>query len=151
MKAKLPPEAFSYYMGLGPDRTYQAVADHYGVAKRTVAGLATRDGWQDRVARLEQEAKQKAEQRTLESLEDMNVRHLKSLRVIQGKALEALRSMPLESAMDAIRALDIGIKHERVVRGEPSERTAHSVEDVIRREYDRWMTTNETKACDDDA
>jgi hypothetical protein len=71
----------------------------------------------------------------------MNVRHLKSLRVIQAKALETLRTLPLSSAMDAVRALDIGLKGERVVRGEPSDRSAVSVEDTIKREYSRWMTT----------
>ena len=59
--------------------------------------------------------------------------------IIQARALEALRHMPLESAMEAVRALDIGIRQERLIRGEPSDRTAIQVEDVIRREYSRWI------------
>ncbi len=53
----------------------------------------------------------------------MNERHLKTLRLIQRKALEALASMPLGTAMEAVRALDISIAKERLVRGEPSDRT----------------------------
>jgi hypothetical protein len=47
--------------------------------------------------------------------------------------------MPLQTAMEAVRALDVGIRQERLIRGEPSDRTAIQVEDVIRREYSRWM------------
>ncbi len=59
--------------------------------------------------------------------------------MIQAKALQALHNMPVTSAMDAIRALDLSIKHERLILGEPSERTEVSVEEVVRREYERWM------------
>ncbi len=38
-----------------------------------------------------------------------------------------------------MRALDLAIRQERLIRGEPSDRTAISVEDVVRREYERWM------------
>jgi len=52
-----------------------------------------------------------------------------------------LKSMPLSAAMDAVKALDLAIKQERLVRGEPTDRTA-SVEEVIKREYDRWLTAD---------
>jgi len=41
-----------------------------------------------------------------------------------------------------VRALDIAIKQERLVVGEPTDRTAVSVEEAIRREYARWMTVD---------
>ena len=139
MAAKLPPSAIEYYLGLGAERSYEAVGRHFGVSKRTVVSRAMRDGWQRKVAEIESKAKAAGEKRALETLEEMNDRHLKSLRVIQGRALEALRAMPLDSAMDAVRALDIGIRQERIVRGEPSDRTEVSLEDVIKKEYARWM------------
>lgn len=123
MAKKLPPDAFSYYVGLGPARSYQAVAERYGVSKQAVTKLAVRDDWQSRIEAIERKAQQGAERRAIETLEEMNTRHLKTLRLIQRKALEALASMPLGTAMDAVRALDIAIAKERVVRGEPSERT----------------------------
>jgi len=141
VSGRLPPTAVEFYASLGADRSYQAVADHFGVSKRAVVYRATRENWQAQVAEIEAKAKQTAQQRAMESLEEMNVRHLKSLRVVQAKALETLRTMPLSSAMDAVRALDLGLKGERLVRGEPSDRSAVSVEDAIRREYSRWMTT----------
>jgi len=144
---KLPPDAFSFYVGLGPERSYQAVAKHYGVSKQSVTKLAVREDWQKRIESIEHKAQQGVDQRATETLELMNERHLKTLQVIQRKALEALRASPIESAMDAVRALEIGIRQERLVRGEPSERTAVGVEEVIRREYDRWLgsTPEETE------
>ena len=143
MSGRIPPEAFQFYLGLGPDRSYQRVADQFGVSKRAVTKLAIRERWQERVEELERKAREGAEQKALESLEAMNLRHLKSLKVVQGKALEALRSMPLATAMEAVRALDMSIRQERLIRGEPSDRTAISVEEVIKREYERWMVVEE--------
>lgn len=139
MGRKIPPDAFDVYVNLGPSRNYETLALKYGVTKRAITKAAKRERWQERVLELERKAREGADQKILESLESMNLRHLKSLKVIQGKALEALRSMPLESAMEAVRALDISIRQERVIRGEPGERTAINVEEVVRREYDRWM------------
>lgn len=139
MARKIPKDAFEFYVGLGPDRSYQVVADHFGVTKRAVTDRARQEQWQQKVAEIEAKARQNAEQRLMEALEDMNARHIKSLRIVQARALEALRNMPLQTAMEAVRALDVAIRQERLIRGEPSDRTAIQVEDVIRREYSRWM------------
>ncbi len=123
MGRKLPPDAFSHYLGLGPDRSYQAVAQHYSVSKQAVTKAAQRESWQERLQKVERQAREGVDRRVVETLETMNERHLKTLRLIQRKALEALASMPLGTAMEAVRALDISIAKERLVRGEPSDRT----------------------------
>jgi len=139
MIRRLPPEAFAYYVSLGVGRSYRAVAEKFEVSKTAVANLAERERWTERVAEVERKVATATAEKAVESLEAMNERHLRSLRAIQGKALETLRSMSLDDAMDAVRALDLAIRQERVIRGEPSERTALEVEDVIRREYQRWL------------
>ena len=139
MAHKLPHDAFQRYFSLGPTRSYQAVADAFGVSKKSVTNRATAERWQDRLAILEEQARQNTEQKALETLDAMNDRHLKSLRVIQGKSLETLKNLPLNSAMDAVRALDLSIRQERTIRGEPGDRTAVSVEEIVRREYSRWL------------
>ena len=136
---RLPAEAMAYYLSLGEDRTYAAVAERYGISRTTVAKRAAKENWQREVEDLNTRLRARAAREVTESLDDMNVRHLKLVKVIQGKALEALKRMPLASAMDAVRALDKAIAQERLIRGEPTERTALSIEDVIKREYDRWM------------
>ena len=138
--SRLPAEAFSYYVGLGPERSYRRVADHFSTSKRTVTKHADRDRWQERLETIEAEARQRSDEKVVETLEAMNDRHLRALRVIQGKALETLRATPLATAMEAVRALDMSIKQERTIRGEPSDRSVISVEQVIREEYERWMS-----------
>ena len=154
MSAKIPPDAFEYYLGLGPGRSYEAVAQKYDVSKRAVTKLAARENWQQRIHEIERKARRASDDKAAETLEQMNDRHLKSLRVIQGKALEALKAMPLNTAMEGARCLDLGIKQERVIRGEPSDRSALTVEEKIRSEYENWLTPqpdDDTKdAIDDD-
>ena len=138
-QGKLRPEAFSFYISVGPRRSYTAVGEKFGVSKRSVTSLAKREDWQRRVEEIDRKARESTDKRAVETIEEMNTRHLKSMKIVQGKALEALKARSIESAMDAVRALDLAVKQERVARGEPTERTAVSVEEAIKREYERWM------------
>ena len=139
MKRKLPPEAFDFYVSLGIDRSYQAVATHYGSSKGAVTALAKRDDWQHRLVTVEEKARSRANEKAVETLEQVNDRHLKIARALQGKALEALRSMSLQEARDVIRAIDLGVRQERVILGEPSDRTVLTV-DAIRERFERWTS-----------
>lgn len=139
MSRRIPPEAFQYYVGLGPGRSYQAVADHYAVSKQAVVKLANRENWQTRLEEVEEKARQKVDSKAVEDLEAMNARHLRTLRVIQAKALETLKNSNLNSAIEAVRAMELAITKERLIRGEPSERTAVSVEEATKREFNDWM------------
>lgn len=139
MNRKIPPEALSVYLGMGPGRSYESVARYYGVSKRAVVDRAKKEDWQGKVAKLELAAREKAEAKAGHSLEEMNDRHLKTAQLIQRKGLEALSRLPIEEAMDAVRALKIGLDHERLIRGEPSERSAVEIRETIRLEYERWM------------
>lgn len=143
--AKIPTDTFDYYVGLGPSRSYQAVASKFGVTKRAVTKHAVRDGWQERLAKIEAQARERSDTKIVETLEGMNTRHLKMLQVVQGKALEALRQYALKDAMEAVRALDVALKQERTIRGEPGERSAVSIEQIIKREYERWMAPSSTE------
>jgi len=50
MRRKLPPDAFSFYVSLGVNRSYQAVGKHYGASNTSVSKLAIKEGWQKRVS-----------------------------------------------------------------------------------------------------
>jgi hypothetical protein len=140
MSKKIPPDAFEFYMSLGPGRSYQAVAVKYAVSKRAVVDLAKRERWQDRATDIEQKARQAAVEKTQETLEAVNARHLKVLRAVEGKAVEALMRMSITSPADVLRAIDLALRQERLILGEPSARTAVTVEDLIKREYQEWLT-----------
>lgn len=140
-KRKIGADAFAYYMSLGPSGSYEAVAQKYGVSKRAVVKLARKERWQEKLEEIQKKARQGATEKALESLSAMNDRHLKSLRFLQSKAIEALRSMPLDTAIAAARALDLAIRNERIIRGDAGD--GGSVEQLIKSEYERWMTTEE--------
>lgn len=138
--ARVPADlAFEFYVLLGPDRSYRAVADEFGVSKQAISKLARRDRWSVRVADHEQRSRERSMKRIEETLDAVRERHLKTLQVMQRKALEVLQAMPLTTAMEAVRTLDIAITKERLVRGEPSDRMAVDIESVLRDEYQRWM------------
>jgi hypothetical protein len=138
MSHRLPGEAFQHYLSLGAQRSYQAVADHFGVSKQAVTARATRERWQQRLAEIEAKARESGERRAIETLEELNERSLKMWMAVEKRALEALRTFQMSSAMDAVRSLDIAGKNIRLIRGEPTERT-ENLETIVRREYERWM------------
>jgi hypothetical protein len=122
MARRIPSDAFDFYVGLGPQRSYQTVAKHYGVTKRAVVKAATKGEWQRRAQDIEEKARHAAN--TTETRESMDRRHRKTIEYVQSRALEALRSMPMRNAMDAIRALDISIREERSIIGADDEPAA---------------------------
>ncbi len=150
MNCKLPPEAFEFYVSLGPDRSYEKVAGHYDVSKRAVTNAAGRDNWVGRLAKIEAEARQATDKKLGESIEEMNERHLKVVKAVLGKGLETLKSLSLANAMDAVRAIDMALKQERVIRGEPSERTAMTIAETTRDEIQRLLTVEEVDEDDDE-
>ena len=150
MAKKIPDDAFSQYLALGSRRSYEAVARHFSCSKKAVTRRATKEGWQARVVEIERKAQTQLDEKAAESIEAMNSRHLRSLKAVQGKALEALKNMPIDSAMDAVRALDLSIRQERLIRGQPSDRTSVEVEQVIKREYESWLSVEVTNHGGDD-
>jgi hypothetical protein len=136
---KLPVDAFDHYFALGPGRSYQAVAERYGTTKRAVTNLAVRERWQERAAELEWKARESAAKKTMETLEEVNTRHLKVLRSLEAKAIEGMKNLSIDTPADILRAIDLALKQTRVILGEPSERTAISVDDLIKKEYSRWL------------
>jgi hypothetical protein len=52
--------------------------------------------------------------------------------------------MTIDAPADAIRAIGLAVREIRIELGEPGDRTAVSVEDTIKREYERWMVVDGT-------
>jgi len=136
MNRKIPDDAFQQYVAMGPERSYQALANRFKCSKRAVARCATRERWTQRIKDIEREAQREADAQLVDAMREMHGRHLKTIKAIQGKAVEALRSMPLDSGMEAVRALEAAIKLERLITGEASN--ADLVEEVTRREVRDW-------------
>jgi hypothetical protein len=140
---KLPDDAYAVYLGMGTRRSHQAVADRFGVDKKTVTNRAIKEGWKQRIDDHDRAERERIERKASETVEAMNDRHLKVISYIQAKGLEALRSMPLDSAIDAVRAIKIAIDEERVIRGEPTQRSTIDLERKLRDEHERWEAPEE--------
>jgi hypothetical protein len=148
MNRKIPLDAFEFYVALGPARSYSKVAEHYGVTKRAVTAHAKRERWAERLQEAEAKAREESQEKAVEVLAEMDERHLKVAKALQGKALAALRELPLDKATDVIKALELGVKQERLIRGEPSERREMTVEEVTKREMSRWLVVGSDNGDD---
>jgi hypothetical protein len=140
---RIPEDAFEFYVGLGARRSYQAVADHCGVTKRAVLKHATKERWVERLEEIQDEARIESDKKLAADLAEMHERHRRMLRAVAGRAIAAIKEHPLASGMEGVRAAELVIKMERVLAGESTERTAVSVEEVTRRELDRWLVPME--------
>ena len=67
MSGHIPPDGFDYYLSLGSDRSYAAVAEHYGVSKQAVVKCAKREGWQKRIDEIEAAARANTDKRAVET------------------------------------------------------------------------------------
>ena len=72
MTKRLRHDAFSFYVSLGPERSYAQVATKYGVSKRAVTHKAGKEKWQQRAAEMEERARKAADEKLQESLEEMH-------------------------------------------------------------------------------
>ena len=140
---RIPPEAFDFYVGLGPERSYRLVADRYGVSKRAITKLAVREDWAARLQKIECQARERSDAKLTETVEEMRTRHLTLLKAMSARVVTALREFPLNSGMEAMRAAETVIKLERLISGEPSERTELTVEETTKREMARWLVVED--------
>ncbi len=148
---KIPSgDAFAYYVGLGPERSYGAVAKHYGSSQRAVQKTATRERWTARLESIEAAVQTETAELLKETLVEMRSRHLKTLRVVHTRAVEALRDRRFDSAMEGVRALDIAVKLERLIAGEASTRADLVIRELRRRETDDLLTSEDGEDGTDD-
>ncbi len=119
MIRRIPDDAFEEYFALGPERSYRRLAEKLGVSKQAISKRAKEDRWQQRIQEREERTREAVATRVEESIEALNARHLKILKAVQAKALEALKGLSMAKAGDVIRALEMSIRQERVIRGEP--------------------------------
>lgn len=155
MTNKLPPDAFSYFAALGPARSYKLVADHFSVSVRTVQRAAEREAWDKRIEAIEAEARRTVDAKIAVDLAEMYLRHRKLLTAMAARAATALRDYPLETGMDGIKAAGLVIKLERLLAGEPTDRSAVDIEAITKREIRELLVlvptgTNKSEEDDDD-
>ena len=133
MVRRIPSDAYEDYLDMGTERSYQALADRYGVSKTAIVKRAKKERWQERIAEIERQARERAEEKAVDELEAVHKRQLQGTRFLQACGLRVLKELPPERAIRAASALNIAWKHELLLLGEPTERQAN-VEELIKRE-----------------
>jgi hypothetical protein len=122
--------AFDAYFDLGAERSIERLHTKMRASKRppslrTLFEWSRRYRWQDRIARLEQEARRADDDARIQALREMYERHAQEAMLLQYQGAQWLTTMDDDrvTADGAIRAIVEGARMERLARGEPSERT----------------------------
>ncbi|MCC7170122.1 MAG: hypothetical protein IT459_06720 [Planctomycetes bacterium] len=134
MSRKIPSDAFERYLALGVERSYEALAAQLGCTRRAVTKRAATEKWQERLREVERKARDRTDADLIDSRVEAGKRHLKLARFLQSKGVEVLSRSPIETPADAIRAIALGIDKERLILGEPTERSETSIEEITKRE-----------------
>jgi hypothetical protein len=99
-RGRLSDDAFDHYVALGPGRSYDAVARHYGVSKRAVAKKAAAEGWQERLAGLSKEARDLADAALVQAMQEVQAREAERMR----RAREAIAEVMTPARIKAVLA-----------------------------------------------
>ncbi len=92
-----------------------------GLSYSHISKLCWSENWVEDRKEYWKKTEAKTAEREIEAIADMNVRHLREYKLVQGRAIETLKDKPIKNPRDAVYALDVGIKGERTIRGEPTE------------------------------
>ena len=136
---KVPENAFETYVAMGPDRSYQALADKLGVDKRSIVRAASKEKWAERLAKIQEQARAAMDKKLVVELQEVREQQLREVRYLRSEALKAMKGFTPEKAVKIAAALAIGWKHELLLLGEPTDRQASTVEEVTKRELDSLM------------
>ncbi|OFV83292.1 MAG: hypothetical protein A2W26_04235 [Acidobacteria bacterium RBG_16_64_8] len=109
--------------------TINHVVQKCGVSQVTVRRYRDREKWEERLAVIRAKANQKSDEDTAKML----ARQARQARAIQTKALQRIVGSGFGSTRDASDAYFKATVEERVVRGEPGERTEVLLSEVKRR------------------
>jgi hypothetical protein len=141
-----PEQAFAHWIAQGEKRSQYLTAKSFGVSRRCIGKIAYKNAWYARLADIDRVAREKSDRRLAETLADTRQRHLKMLRVVAAKGLQILQERNLSSAMDGVRAIEMAIKLERMILGEPGDDNTITIESVTRRELESLLVLDDAEA-----
>jgi len=150
MSGKIPDDAFDFYVAMGAARSYQAVADRYGVSKRAVVKHAAKERWAERIAEIQEAARAESDKDLAKEVVEMRERHKRMLRVMAARSIAGLKELQFKSGMEAMRSADIVIRLERIVFGDGAERGEESIEEITKREIQTLLRPVEDEETDED-
>lgn len=104
--------------GAGTD---QQIAQRLGIQRAETIGEWRRSGdWDAEKAYVQKVVEERVSLAVAETVSEMNSRHLKEFQLLQTKGVQGMKSLDPRTAAEALAMIDVGIKGERLVRGEPT-------------------------------
>ena len=116
-----PDEAFAYWWHGGETRSQREVAEHYGVALRTVEKWSRNDEWPARAARLGVEARDAADKKLAQQAADRIRHNLGLIAATKAAYARRLKAGDVNVSPTELVAL---IKAEQLLTGGVTERTS---------------------------
>ena len=147
---KIPDDAFALYVAMGHERSHQALADKLGVTKRAITERASEERWAERLEAIEAEVQARIEEKLKDELEESQLRYRKLLRGIESRAAQAIAEKPLRTCLEGVRALELAMKMQMLLAGQPSHRTELVVAATTKAEIDRLLERKDEVTSDDD-
>jgi hypothetical protein len=147
---KIPDDAFALYVAMGHERSHQALADKLGVTKRAITERASEERWAERLEAIEAEVQARIEEKLKDELEESQLRYRKLLRGIESRAAQVIAEKPLRTCLEGVRALELAMKMQMLLAGQPSQRTELVVAATTKAEIDRLLERKDEVTSDDD-
>ena len=119
VKKRLDPAVgFAYFATLGPERRLATVARHFGVSDGAVRVAAMRYKWKERVLQVTRDARAELFMTAPKLVATLNKRHLFTGQRLRIKADAYLRKNEFSNTGEALKALEVAIRLERMALGE---------------------------------
>lgn len=137
-RSPAPSGSFEFWISeTGGNRKINALAKEYGVCHNTASGWIKDGRWNIRAEKIDAIVNKKTDSELVETLAQMNMRHVEDCRALWEKAAQFLADKPIKSTQDALKALELSSKIERLARGESTENVSFG--EIVRKEHDRWL------------
>ena len=85
-------EAFEFYYSLGDVRSYQKVAEEYGVTLKAVAQWSKSFNWQERIAQRDIEIGQQLKEKTMDTIINEKANYRKIVKLAMSQLVESMRA-----------------------------------------------------------
>jgi mannose/fructose/N-acetylgalactosamine-specific phosphotransferase system component IIB len=110
---------------MGAARSYTKVIQELHKSKTIIARWGRDWNWAERTLAWDNDIAQKAKEAAQKTASEMVYRHLKIAGQLQAKAVAALEQLPASemNARDIAAIMKLGVDIERLIYGEPTERT----------------------------
>ena len=102
-------------------RRFAKVARQLQVSSTALRGWAKNFGWEERAAARDAKAAAKTEEKIVDKIVEMNARHLEYADAMQKLGMRSLAKENSFKPADAVKAVETGVKMERLVRDQPTE------------------------------